>query len=375
MLTVESIDQPGDLATFAGQWSGLVERADGDLFQTPEWITTWLEVFWRDRPLAFVVLRQGGEWAGLAPFLRDRDGTLWCAGTLVPPIHPHVRGTDLLASIDRHTVVEEVISYLHRGNGRPKLALHVRGDSPTLAALPRVTAAEGMCSLVRPESSSPWVRLGPTWKGYLDSRTRHVRRELNRKMRRLEKTEHLEWSVIEGPRSLDAAIADVLHVDARSWKVQRGESIAGHPSLEAFYSQLASICAARGWLRLHLMHVNGEAIAYIYGVVHRNRYYALKTSYDQEFRALSPGIALFGHALRDAVEQGYDSFEFLGEEARWKLELATGSRPYVYVCVVPARDLRCRSCHFIHTRLKPTIKRRFPSVVRWDRARRCQPTF
>ena len=44
------------------------------MFDSYEWVTTWLESFWKDRPIAFLFVRDGRSLAGVLPLLSDSDG-------------------------------------------------------------------------------------------------------------------------------------------------------------------------------------------------------------------------------------------------------------------------------------------------------------
>ncbi|MFC1661146.1 GNAT family N-acetyltransferase [Gemmatimonadota bacterium] len=366
-LTVEEIGRPDELAACAEAWETLADRAGGDLFQTYEWVSTWLDVFWRDRPIRVLLVRDRGDLVGLAPFLNDKEGEALCGNSLALPIHPQIRRTDILAASDHDRIAEAILSFFHEHVGRVNLSMLVPRDSAMLSALSQVAERGGGGTVVRPETVSPLVRFDGDWDTYLQSRPRRVRKELKRKMRRAEKTGGVEWTVAKGPDEVDAAVAAVFQVEEHSWKESQGESISDNQDLREFFFRFARVAADRGWLRIHLLHLDGEPIAYIYGVVRGGHYYALKTSYDQKHRDLSPGIVLFGHALQDAASQGYGTFEFLGEDQRWKHELATESWPHAIACVVSRKNLRCSTCSVYQRRLKPELKRRLPAAVSWGK--------
>ncbi|MCK4408678.1 MAG: GNAT family N-acetyltransferase [Candidatus Eisenbacteria sp.] len=48
----------------------------------------------------------------------------------------------------------------------------------------------------------------------------------------------------------------------------------------------------------------------LYGAVHNGTYYAMKTSYDEEFSGLSPGVRLFHEAIRHPFWRGACIFRF-----------------------------------------------------------------
>ena len=57
-------------------------------------------------------------------------------------------------------------------------------------------------------------------------------------------------------------------------------------------------------------------MAAYYGFAHRDQAYAYLHGFDPAFGTESPGTALIGHAIRDAVASGCTNFHFLrGQEA------------------------------------------------------------
>ena len=55
------------------------------------------------------------------------------------------------------------------------------------------------------------------------------------------------------------------------------------------------------------------------GVRFANRYYMLKTSYDQAYSEQSPGVVLREHVVRHLYETGCGEHDFLGDDEPWKM--------------------------------------------------------
>jgi CelD/BcsL family acetyltransferase involved in cellulose biosynthesis len=112
-----------------------------------------------------------------------------------------------------------------------------------------------------------------------------------------------------------------------------------------------------------LLLLDGRPVAHICGAVYKNVYYALKTSYDEAYRAWSPGILLFWHVLERVFGEGLAIFDFLGEESPWKTGLANDLRRHVEGCVFVDDAYRCRWGAARENRLKPFVREHLPTVV------------
>ena len=358
-LRVEEVDAAGGLGRYRAEWEGLAARAPGaEVFETYPWITAWLETYWKDGPLAFLFVRSGDELVGLAPLLDDREGRIGCPHSLVTPVNPHARRCSLLAAADPGPVVAAILGHLQHTRRGARLRLRCCD-----AASPLVEALEGHRSLTRRKASTLIIRLDGGWESYLASRSRHFRHELARKARRLETEWNAKWISVDDAGGAERAMTDVLRIERNSWKDREGTSLVSEPGAAAFYSRIARTCAPLGWLRVELLYLDGEPVAHLLGLVHRGTYYALKTSYDEAYRAWSPGVTLFQHAIRRAFEEGLTTFDFLGDDSRWKAELANAERAQVDVCAFADTALRCRWDSLKVSRIKPFLEERAPAVL------------
>jgi hypothetical protein len=125
----------------------------------------------------------------------------------------------------------------------------------------------------------------------LPSRVRHT---LARKSRLLSRNGSLSLSIVDGGNKLDAAIQDYARVYAASWKKPE--------PYPAFVPALIRLCAARGWLRLGLAYIDGEAAAAQLWIVHHGRAAIYKLAYAAKFEKYSIGTILTDHLMRHVMD-------------------------------------------------------------------------
>jgi CelD/BcsL family acetyltransferase involved in cellulose biosynthesis len=151
-------------------------------------------------------------------------------------------------------------------------------------------------------------------------------RELRRRRRRLGEQGAVALEVVDGRDRLDELLDDGLRVEALGWKGARGTAIASHRATRQFYRDVAHWAAARGWLRLAFLRLDGRAIAFDYAIEDGQVHYLLKTGYDPAYRAFAPGLQIREEMLARAFAGGLSRYEFLGDAADWKLEWANRAR-------------------------------------------------
>jgi CelD/BcsL family acetyltransferase involved in cellulose biosynthesis len=361
--TVEEIRGLVAFRALESEWRDLVERApEASLYHTWEWLQARLETHCVDEQVAVLLVRSrgGGRLVGAASLIHDREGEYWCTGSLTMPDER----IDVLLAGPPTAILGAVLGHLRRTRSRWRLGLpRLPETSPLVPAIPGAARGAGVRLFVRPSEPSRLVRTDGGWDAYLASRRSKVRREWRRKQKRLEAQGRVEIVTATDPETAERVIDDVLAIEEKSWKLDGDNGKTVHRHITAFYPALTRSCADRGWLRLHVLYLDGKPIAYLYGVLFRDLLYALWTSYDGEYASLSPGIVIVLHGLRRAFEEGVPVVDFLGAETRWKIEVSDGTRSHVHVCAFSTAHLGCWACSAARGRLKPLLKERAPTLL------------
>jgi len=231
-------------------------------------------------------------------------------------------------------------------------------DSPTRPALEQ--AASGRV-YVLPRSVSPYVDLPATWEDYLASRSGNFRKHLRKYRRSLD---HLgRWSVerIDTRAEDERWWHEVLQVNAASWKARRGTNLFRHPRLQGFFHDLLRESASTGRVDLHLLRLEGDAIAYELCFELAGRLCSYNSSFRAERAALSPGAVLTAAVIEAACGRGCHEYDLLRGEEGYKSRWGEGERRELEL-IVPGRGALARG----YARLGPYAKGRLkgsPSLV------------
>ena len=133
---------------------------------------------------------------------------------------------------------------------------------------------------------------------------------------------------------LEEALDAFLKLEASGWKGKTGTAILSDRATERLYRDFAWTAARKSWLRLHLLELDGVPIAGSYECVFAGRAFLLKTAFSEAHGRLSPGQALLTEALRAAIEEGLDSYDFLGDpdlyKTRWTSEVRPRTQIFAY---------------------------------------------
>jgi len=301
-------------------WNGLLDRSAAPVvFQTWQWQTNWWNVFGRGRQLRLLqVTDEKGQLVGVLPLYAESGSTLRLVGGV--DVSDYL---DLLAVQGRE---EEVWTALlqQRAAEHDVWDLHcLRAASPSVAVLQSLAPIHGLSVRVEREEGCPTLALPPGWEAYLGRLSGKDRHELRRKMRRLWR--ELPGAVVRSSTrlaELDAAMGEFLTLHRKS---KLGKARFMDPPMEAFFRAVAADLARAGWLRLWFLDFPGDPLAACLCLEYRGSVLLYNSGFDPERGALSPGIVLLAHVVKDAIERGLSRFDFLRGEEPYKY--AFGAAP------------------------------------------------
>jgi len=298
-----------------------------NLFMSYPWVLTWARHFEGEQAPAVLVGYSGEEPVGIAPLFRGPDGRVAFPISANPM---SLRGEFIVDEAAAEEFGSAVLAHL-RVRGDTLVFKGVPRQSPTCAAI----SAGGSAFLrhARVSRRAPYVDIDVSWEEFLASRPRKVTHEWERKIRKIERAGPVSVESGAVP-DIESLVREFVAIEERSWKGDHGSSI-GRRGVGQFYVDVARLMADRGWFRPFWLTLDGRTIAFVYGAVLNKTYWAIKTSYDQEFARLSPSAKLFREAVGHAFREELSRFDFVGHASRWTGEWATGWLEHVDIRLYP----------------------------------------
>jgi CelD/BcsL family acetyltransferase involved in cellulose biosynthesis len=112
-------------------------------------------------------------------------------------------------------------------------------------------------------------------------------------------------------------------------------------------------------LRFSALRLDGRLVAFDLAILSRQRYFLLKTAYDESVRRFAPGLWLRREVIERCFELGLEAHEFLGEDMPWKRVFATETRAHVTYRAFDRGPLGITR-YVYRAKLRPTVKRLVP---------------
>jgi CelD/BcsL family acetyltransferase involved in cellulose biosynthesis len=290
-------------------------------FTTHEWLSAWWAARGRGDLLCPSLWRADGRLAAAACLVRTPAGRLRAVGDL------HSGEWDIAAA-DEAAARELWRAIAGLGARRLSLPQLPEQDGGLRRAREALRAA-GWRTHAGPREESPYLRLPDEFAALLAGRSPNLRSQYRRRRRALQREGRLVFRTTTGGSGLDRDLRAFFAVEGSGWKRRAGTAILLDPSLERLYASFARAAADRGWLRLHLLELDGVAIAGDLGCAISGVGYCVKTGFDEGRARLSPGLVLRGEILRSAVAEGLHGYDFLGGPDGYKRRWADTVRPRV----------------------------------------------
>ena len=302
-------------AVGAAAWDRLVAGSRlRSPFLTWTWQREWTRAFAATRRLEIRRVEDAeGRLVALLPLHEVEPGVLRLVGGA--DISDYL---DLIALAGRE---EEAWMALLQSRAAERVVwdLHaVPGRSPTVTLLPQLAAACGLSASVTVEERCPVLILPSSWDAYLASLSGKHRHELARKMRRLEReAPEARATCASRPADVENRLGDFFDLHRRS---RVGKARFMDVRMEAFFRRVTTALGEHGGARLWFLDTASGPIASFITLEWDDTVGLYNSGFHPDRAALSPGVVLLGHLIRDAIGRGKRRFDFLRGEERYKYE-------------------------------------------------------
>ncbi len=299
---------------FVGQWKEWIGQWDGNhVFFEPGMVRVWLETYrgLRDIEPRFCVVRLDGGRVVLWPLVLDRGGmkNAWLK-FLVPvggyefDYHDPILNFEPLEGFWAEFWERFIKEYRQANDGQVDYLF-----------VPRVRGGNDGEGFVQ-TTCAPYLELSGfgTFEEYLAAGSKHLRQDIRRQRRRLEKLGTVKYH--EYGRDEVAGAVGILpaFLDAHSARWCDAHKAAD------FYERLVREGLAEGYLHISILTVDAEAVSWHFGFKHHKRFYYYMPAFNSEYMAYSPGKVHLAMLLERAIDQGVEVFDFLtGDEAYKKV--------------------------------------------------------
>jgi CelD/BcsL family acetyltransferase involved in cellulose biosynthesis len=360
-----------DLAAIEQDWRAFERVADGTVFQSFDWLSTWQHhIGSRDGVMpAIVTGRTGqGQMLFLLPLAIERGGLarrLTWLGTELCDYNGPLLAPDFSGRVD--AVCFKVLwrEIMARLQSHPALWF----DAVTFDKMQNVVGAQPNPFIglgVAPHANGAYLtRLNGDWeKFYADKRSSSTRRRDRTKRKKLGEFGEVRFVTPANLDDLAVSLETLMTQKSAAFAAMGVTDIFALPGYREFYHELAS---KRDVAHVSRLDVGAQIAAANLGLIFRGSYYHLLASYDGgELSKFGPGAAHMHDLLRYAIEKGCSTFDFTIGDERYKQEWCDGQiKLFDHVSAATLRGISVALHVYAVGRIKHFIKQ---TPALWDAA-------
>lgn len=283
------------LASIASEWRDLAARAaEPNVFYEPSFLLPAAQIF-APSAGAIVVRSPIGKLLGLFPVQRLgwREG--YAPRIVAGVVHPYgPLGTPLVDRDQPDAAIDACLDYLvTHCPGAAWLLPLIPDDGPFAEVLDRSLTRRNLRSAYFGRHRRAMLSPGANRNDYLEHTINpKVRKELNRKRRRLGESAPLSHRVADDPAAMESLISQFLDIEAAGWKGRAGTAMRKNPQIRAFMERAILDLAAEGKAHGESLYVGEEPVAAAIMLRGGEAVWAWKIAYDERFSRYSPGVQI-----------------------------------------------------------------------------------
>lgn len=358
--SVRLVSSAAEFMALREQWNALAAASPGRCpFSSHEWFDAAWQ--WRQQTarLNLLCFFSGHRLAAVLPLVLQ-EATL--RGLRVRELSfltiPDTQACDLLvADADRASACAGFASELKlRRDEWDVMRLHYLPPGSVTGSTLR-SALESCPFTTRAASAAgnPFIALDSSWEAYYATRSRRLKKSNNLVANRLHKAGEvrIDWlaPAASDGTGFESFVERAIAISASSWKTRTGNSL-DNPGPQAFIRRLSEGAARRGWLSIWTLSLNGRPLAMEYQLVADGNVYALRSDFDAEFDAISPGTHLSGHLVRQLFDRGLRRYYMGPGNNAYKYRWSDEVEP-VEALTVYGRSVTGRCLTVWETKLRP----------------------
>lgn len=304
MLTIKEIKLKDNV-----DWDELIKESfTATFFQTKEWLELWIKYWGKTGKAVIYAVFDNEELIGVAPLYQTVD-TINILGAPDPSTDGSFSDFgDIIIESGREKEVWENLARQCLVDSQGIALNFIREDSPSFEILKNLGGKAEEIEV------APYINLPKTWEEYLLTLDRHDRHEIRRKMRKAADAGVIKVCDDINTENINDFFRLMTVSDENKKKFLSIE-------IKKFLSEMILKLGAKKLLNLCFLRYNNENIASILLLQQKNEVLLYNSGFDLKYSYLSPGLILNVLAIKQAIEEGKDRFDFLRGGEKYKYDL------------------------------------------------------
>lgn len=337
MLETEILKGGNDVIDrISTEWIDLCkEGASNQPFLRPEWFGAFVRNF--ENEIELITVRRDGKLRAVLPLVKKRSNLHGIPFRKIQAVfNLNTQRFDLAHGADeseRNEIIKAIWTVIKNRKNWDSVEVRLVKKDSWLGDLLNLAEKESYRTGIWQMDSAPFITLPPgddkeaLLHDFFRGSRKHLKQELNRRLRRLKELGDVEFVVTHGcsPELLQT----FLDLEEKGWKGKGGTAVNNDPVVVRMHQEFAGELASDGILITHQLKLDDVTIAMNINIQCGDETIHWKTTYDEAYARYSPGNILFREFLSDCIKKGSPEIDFLSPSTPNKMAWATGEREHV----------------------------------------------
>lgn len=332
-ITIRHLTTFEEFESLRDDWSKLLAmRKTSSAFLTWEWLTAWWKVNNAGRELWLLTAWSGKDLVGIAPLMLSNEKKHRLRFRLLQSIGAlNTDESDFLVRDDDPAIIHSLLDFILQNRHRwDALMLHeFRVGQPSTRTIQEVLTQSRLRIRYKP-SPHYHIPLASSWDEYFKSLSKNMRKNLERRLRRMKENHTLEIEHHRGSQIRREHFETIFEINRNGAFPEKYES----ESERAFHRELLHRMASQGWMEILFLKLDQEPVAFEYGFNVDGRFEDWRTGYNKDFRKQGIGKILLYFLLKEFSEKGYQDFDFLRGDYDHKHDWHPSKRDFAGIIAV-----------------------------------------
>ncbi|TKJ37261.1 hypothetical protein CEE37_14200 [candidate division LCP-89 bacterium B3_LCP] len=343
------------------------------IFQTWEWIATWLDTH-EEKPYIICVLTSNDELVAILPFHEVSKGIFSILRLVGEP------DSDYLDLIIKDGFERRVLNFffddiLEETSSIGIVEFDSIHQESRLHSILNEKSPEGF-NLSISKKVCPYISLPKNWDEFLTSLSSSTRYSVRRKKRKAEKDFRLHIDYAKTEEEFSKRMQNFIEQHQLRWQSMDKPGAFARDSFTMFHETVGLEFFRKGWARLYYLDFDNAPVATYYLFNYNNCLLFYLSGFDTAFAKYSPSMILMVKAIRDAIEEGMEEFDLMRGSGDYKFKWTSSVREnrsykfmrdsfYVRTYLLVNRIIGkvARGTKYVPERLKVILRRILPRKI------------
>lgn len=300
-VSIQLISNVDEIEQISQEWNNFVDRTIKSPFYLSEYVKELIKELPNNYRPIIVVFRDKQAIVGIS-ILKTWSALL---GKQVTFIHPYWCSDFYFDERYREECFKQTLDHLFNEMKCKLGYFELPKYLPNLRPLLEQSNSRRLCYRTESIMGHRIISLDSTWAEYLQRKTRTFRRTIYRLERNLTQAGTWKTIRIDNGSEMDV-IEKISAIERKSWKHKYWEETHSSDRTLALFLKSAPLLTRKEpafkWT-VWFLTLKEKTIAYQLAYRYKETVYFLKTSYDQQFRDLSPGNFIINMAIRELLDE------------------------------------------------------------------------